>query len=99
MMTPNTAMRDNAATTTGFRMSSPPGEGRATHAPPPYRSSVFLLELEQIIECLARIVHARRGRLPLDRSARGVQRAGVALVLGRDARRNRLHALEAASGI
>src|SRR5262245_11587502 len=80
-------------------MSHPPGQsGCGAHpaATPLWSSS---LQLEEIVECLPCVVDARGGGFPLDRSAGGVKRAGVALVLRRHAGGNRLHALEAAAGI
>ena len=57
------------------------------------------LLLEQIVERLACVVSAWRGRLPLDRRARREQRARVARVFGGDARGDVLHALESAARI
>jgi len=54
------------------------------------------LQLEQIVERLARIIDARRGCLAFDRGAGRIERARVDSILRRDSRRDRLHALEAA---
>src|SRR5688572_26366065 len=57
------------------------------------------LELEQVVKRLSRIVGARRGGFPFDGGAGRVERAAVPGVLGRDARGNLLHALEATARI
>src|SRR5262245_46960546 len=58
-----------------------------------------LSDFEQIVERLACAVDLGRCGLALDGRSRRVERAGVARVLRRDARRNRLHALEPAAWI
>src|SRR6478672_5254232 len=58
------------------------------------------LEIEEIVERLPRAVDLRRRRLTFDRRPGGVERTGIARVLGRDPRGDRrVHALEPAARI